>query len=1612
MSEKAKWSQNKHHSGFILNKCCISLISSLIALMILSPQKGSANAGPTSFPSCVSSALRQKAGLTAVEDLKTGTIYVIGEVPVATRINWSAPKGSIATAGERSTPNTARLDAKTGENIFINRDISKKNPNSFFVARGDEPVYAVINIQKKARQELLQFKPSFVQQKVAELRKKSTAVDSLIRWPFETVKFFFALGAVAYTELWLHYAKSPAAVEQWLEGPGDPIGHLGFYAFVYSNAKCGRLLAPLTQTMSQWGTTGKMFRHIFGYVGMTCGSIASSIVHEIGYFPKLKECALGGPNALSKNLITSPEQNALDCDEAYQTWLDMNKEEKFHNDMAPSIISLITSTMTAGIAEWGICGVLAGASSLKEIGTISNRGKLARQLILGADLLLNLVPGKPLISGVRWAITEIPKFYAFLAIDTIIKEPVNYLWHEKHRTLPRLEEVEFHIHRLLVDNGRSDKDRVLKDTYAGEGSTPGPLPKMAPLREDFYRKTMQGFHEKKCESLDDYLDGIHVFPLENARLCRPDLDILLEVYAHLGLRWRQTILGPITAAHAQWEDYLIRLIESERMHKEVFEYIFTIVNKYPHVLTQKMPLYGVKPLDANMNRDAAARVYTDALNFEKSQIANANSVGKIMLEVLQEMPSSMGAQSKTGRSEKISFGALQRVNHPLSRTIDVLLSEDNLSDTFPDSPSERSAFSRIKEDLLSFDSIRLSNAIELLKNRVLAKAPKRTKEPQYSIQAFKGLVFKINENFESLANTVLVSIFEIADKNKINTLDLMNSFQVAQTVLGDSDKDVLKAIVEFFLSDKILNSSLSDAKKDKPELMKLKEDLSSNDKKRIEKGIDYLRDKLISKAPKKPAGQSFLAEELAGLSFREKTTEELVRNIYRSLYEATLRTNKAYDEKLTGSQNIVNNLLSQEPMTGKLLGSPELMGKQLTSNQLTPVERIFLQDIATGLTSSEADTIGYALDRINLALRTCPVQVDVRDGDTSWGDLCRAPQNFSHPDILPKYRLQKPVPEGLSVNTSYVLKYVRSVLGNPEPKYLPGQGAVKIIDDLVFRKGKIGTPLFKVDYVKPLEASPVEKAIVGLMTGKIPLKDPYGFSKRPFPQVSKTKGAHTEELQLVEWDGYRKPYYIKSEMDGYRARFAPPRILYDGAKVTFIPKSEYFTTRPSGIPSAQSEAITWFKPLDHFKIELSHGSGEKSQIFSYPSLPFADLKNLHPAVLEKNGETSVFWTKQVGTEMFDAWMDFQNKYRDIVIDLGKSLQLGLVGQEKPEKEGKFVGLSPNAELKGPNYFQKYVKLDFSNGFVSGLQFVPQFTYDNQTGEPILTNGGRPGVLNLMLSELNVYFRVIQMLIGKVLSGSEFKEIVNKIGVCKDAEDAKTPIEITQKFKSCKEALEKDPVIAGSLKVSQGKLALKLLFLELGVSLYKVASLFGDFKYDQLVKVSPKIMATQPLRRVTISRIDQKVFDQESKKLQSLIEKVLLLLKGHSLVIPKELDEFQSDQSRKAAADILTLRTLEQVRLNVSEFEGKILARAFQGIAYVATEMVNYLNIIQSVSYVKTYGEETYIPIGCEQTKPNEAPIGTNRRFGVSGVEAGKPSNIFQNEQNKKICVETSPAYDN
>jgi hypothetical protein len=243
-----------------------------------------------------------------------------------------------------------------------------------------------------------EFSPEEFRKKLESFKKRPNFPKQqplTVHFGIETVYFQIVLGAVAIQHTWskasagtLHeqmqsnsisdYVRNPVALDHFLDGLVDVVGHAAFYNFMVANRfvtewlyppPTGKIITEMSPAELKKETRRlKMERRpylkmMLPGLGMTAGSIASHLTGDM--FNMFKQCHLeivkrGQQNLAGVEYKTESKEQTEACQAVWHEW---TSGKKFY-EYAPAITSMIIATMGGGAVNW----LARAAAFRKEIG--------------------------------------------------------------------------------------------------------------------------------------------------------------------------------------------------------------------------------------------------------------------------------------------------------------------------------------------------------------------------------------------------------------------------------------------------------------------------------------------------------------------------------------------------------------------------------------------------------------------------------------------------------------------------------------------------------------------------------------------------------------------------------------------------------------------------------------------------------------------------------------------------------------------------------------------------------------------------------------------------------------------------------------------------------------------------------------------------------------------------------------------------------------------------------------------------------------------------------------------------------------------------------------------
>lgn len=245
----------------------------------------------------------------------------------------------------------------------------------------------------------------------ARAQRDGVFVSTTKRFAPESLTFFVAIGAVTFNTMWIRSHGDPLQMERHLASIKDPIAHISFYAFMqtqgfYMDLRTRRLgLNAMDES-----TRRQMLRRL-SYQGMAVGSLASSLVADLGQSVKM---------CVDKWLKgKTDEQSLASCNEAWRQWTVRDKFTQYF----PQIISMWASQAATEIVEATAMRAFDRMAMSAFIRNIMARRFLVNfaYKITAADVVLTFGGGGWFTKSIK-VIGRVARFGLFVGIDQLLSK--------------------------------------------------------------------------------------------------------------------------------------------------------------------------------------------------------------------------------------------------------------------------------------------------------------------------------------------------------------------------------------------------------------------------------------------------------------------------------------------------------------------------------------------------------------------------------------------------------------------------------------------------------------------------------------------------------------------------------------------------------------------------------------------------------------------------------------------------------------------------------------------------------------------------------------------------------------------------------------------------------------------------------------------------------------------------------------------------------------------------------------------------------------------------------------------------------------------------------------
>jgi hypothetical protein len=469
---------------------------------------------------------------------------------------------SSAFAAEVGVPiHVQSIDGKEGVGGVISAETSPQKPNALQILRAD------------------------LQRLEAEAQKAAARdgvfLSTTKRFAPESITFFIAMGIVTFNSMWIKSYGDPLAMERQIKSLKDPIAHLSFYTFMQTQGFYMNFHTTSERfTRLDASTRAQMMRRL-SYEGMAWGSIASSLVTDLGHSAKM---------CVDKWLKGKADSGSLaSCDQAWSQWTVRNKFTQYF----PQIISMWVAQMTTEYLEksagWGFQKI-SGANWMQKITTKDFLVKQAYK-ITGADVVTTFVGGGWVTKTIKF-VGKVTRFSGFIAVDHILS---NYTYRPINNIIqPALFEgdaIKIGVLWQQADAGNWDGTKI-------DSRNIGDFEKEI----ENYGLRMQQWRDHLNMEAEQDLAGW----LEMTKRILSQVEYAYNFYRNFIGEWNKTI-------------NTFHLIGQKKLAASAGQ----IISRYP---IRDLPLYGVKTGVCQFAGPVQDYYFLEPDNIEKCQIAHIKSV--------------------------------------------------------------------------------------------------------------------------------------------------------------------------------------------------------------------------------------------------------------------------------------------------------------------------------------------------------------------------------------------------------------------------------------------------------------------------------------------------------------------------------------------------------------------------------------------------------------------------------------------------------------------------------------------------------------------------------------------------------------------------------------------------------------------------------------------------------------------------------------------------------------------------------------------------------------------------------------------------------------------------
>lgn len=431
--------------------------------------------------------------------------------------------------------------------------------------------------------------------------------------------FSVAMGVIALGQLQFADASNPNALGNWEKQTFDLLGMEGFAAFMMANHGVIKMYQKIK--------AGAIPGSFINYLGMTAGSLASTVFHDLASDKDLWKCIRPYYDANAKPVAGA-------CERMRATWLLHNKILQY----GPSVASMLASTALSQAVRSALVRSGAPQAANDKFVKVVMKGVRVVNKSRMAERAAEIATG-----GAAGFVVAVGDFIVFLAIDAEVTQPYidkawqdmrsnvvdpkpwldknwnlhsEFLWPKEGSFQPIANafDVEatspYTAHNYLMEFFRRMQANGWKKPAPIESCVPERIAKDAAKNKDekldrqwFWNRFLTQSARKKTNS--QLMCEVFARPAD-----------LIERYGETNKQWRDVILGPFNSAQYNWLGMI-------NQFSTVYQASYKLTN---HLATAKFNNTQKGAPRPDLSREALAKVISSPL---PSSDTNADSPERV-----------------------------------------------------------------------------------------------------------------------------------------------------------------------------------------------------------------------------------------------------------------------------------------------------------------------------------------------------------------------------------------------------------------------------------------------------------------------------------------------------------------------------------------------------------------------------------------------------------------------------------------------------------------------------------------------------------------------------------------------------------------------------------------------------------------------------------------------------------------------------------------------------------------------------------------------------------------------------------------------------------------------